>query len=1674
MNVVTANVSTFIGIDNENEFFSHHYLAEVFSRDIGDTLSRWKERDDAEEGDGKTPPSRLKALARDWFAARERIARTRSEAERLALERELAGRLLAALGYPLQQARIPLEHGTLPVLGAFGRNGEPPRLVVLQAWDIALEDEDPLSLRPHRLQWDADPLPPGLHGKRWQEILSDHLFGSDHAPRWVLLAGATQTLLIDRLKWPQNRLLRFRWDELLGRREDATLKAAAALLARDCLIPDDGEVLLDTLDENAHKHAFAVSEDLKYALREAVELLGNEAARQLIEQAREQKQGIFSGKDELDADRLTRECLRLMYRLLFLFYIEGRPELGYVPIRSSDTYAKGYSLEMLRNLELVPLVGDEARNGHFFDESLRRLFRLIHEGHRGTAQQRLEQGAGAILHSFAIAALDSHLFDPENTRLLNRVRFPNWLWQRVIQLMSLSRERGRARRGRVSYAQLGINQLGAVYEALLSYRGFFATTDLYEVKKAGENPNLLEAAHFVPAEALLAYTEDERVTDRDEAGHRKLRRYPKGSFIYRLAGRDREKSASFYTPEVLTRCTVKYALKELLADKPADEILQLTVCELAVGSAAFLNEAVSQLAEAYLDRKQQELDRRIPHGDYATELQRVKMYIADRNVFGVDLNPVAIELAEVSLWLNAISGSDRVPWFGYQLFCGNSLIGARRQVYPASMLKPRACPAWFERGPRRIDPATLEREPDEVYHFLLPDPGMASVTDRTAKTRYPTEFDAIKDWRKRFCKPLDADEIATLRDYSELIDALWTQHTEELARDRQRTEDALPVWGQPEPEGKRSSTRDKDLVRANGIFNLNSPVASAYRRLKLVMDYWCALWFWPIHEAHRLPTRDEFWFEIGLLLRGNVIETTRQFELDMVAEPKPEEVPPEPLQIELGFEPVSPSAGNMPTTRDITNRYGQLHIEKLFEHFPRLKLVDAITSQRRFFHWELSFADIFYTPRQPVTAGVAEASAGYGPVPELGAGEQQTARSGPSASVWAGFDLLLGNPPWIKVEWNEAGVLSDFNPLFALRNFSATQLTREREAAFASYPGLEAVWLDELTEAEATQNFLNAVQNYPLLKGVQTNLYKCFLPQAWMVGSPQAVSGFLHPEGIYDDPRGGLFRVATYQRLRAHFQFVNVKKLFAEVLHWVTYSVNIYGAPHLEVTQFHSMANLFLPHTIDASFADSGLGPVGGIKTEDNEWNVRGHLHRVIDVDTEALATFAKLYDEPGTPALQARLPALHSRELLGVLEKIAAYPKRLGDLAGEYFSLEMWHETMAQQDGTIRRDTQFPTDATKWVLSGPHFFVANPFYKTPDRNCKVHHDYSLLDVVELPDDYVPRTNYVPACDPGEHLRRTPRVPWVAQGETAAKPVTAFFRHVNREMLSQSGERTLITQIAAPGVGHVNTCLATVFRSVPPLLDYHALTLSIPVDYRVKSTGMGHANKSLIEQLPTLHQETPEHIRLGLWLRALALNCLTRAYTLLWQEAFRPEFVTDHWSKADLRLPTDFFAKLTPEWHRDCALRTDYARRQALVEIDVLAAQALGLTLDELLTVYRIQFPVLRQNEQDTWYDAAGRIVFTASKGLVGVGLSRRAGRSDPPCTLQHPDGRRETKPLGWEDVRDLPAGNSIEREIDDDTLPGGPYRRTIRYFAPFDRCDREADYRLAWDAFAPSTGARS
>lgn len=1584
------------GISNENEFYTSHYLAAILEDDLKDLFS-----------DGAKVASLL-ALSRDYARLRSEFARERDPEERLALQRPWVAAFLAALGYDVAPVVREVADGAavIPVLAEVKKRNGAPEIWVLETVETSEEDasaSDPLSLPflPAQLpppetgargsieaSVEALPLPTdGGEPLSLEDVLTDYVFSLPEPPRWAVVLNHGLVVLADRTKWGQKRTLRFDLAELYGRRVESSFRALAALLHRDSLAPEGGLSLLDTLDESSHKHAFAVSDDLKYSVREAVELLGNEALYDLRERLRE---GVY-GREM--AKPLTDECLRYLYRLLFCFYVEARPELGYAPMKSEE-YRTGYSLEALRDLELHDLTTEESKNGFFLNDSIRTLFRLVSEGFRHEAKQTV-LGADEVAvdrHTFRMEPLRSHLFDPARTPILERVRFRNHVLQKVLECLSLSRPKkgGRGaskKRGRISYAQLGINQLGAVYEGLLSYTGFFAEEDLYEVHRAGETPDELQNAWFVKAADLPKYTDDEKLFDG------RLKKYAKGTFIYRLAGRNREKSASYYTPEVLTRCVVKYALKELLKDRPADDILSLTICEPALGSGAFANEAVNQLAEGYLERKQAELKRSIPHDALLLEKQKVKAYLADNNVHGVDLNPTAVELAEISLWLNTIYAGHTIPWFGNQLVAGNSLVGARRQVFTPKAASKKG--HWvFEGVPDRVKLGEARPE-GAVWHFLAPDDGMCAYDDKVVRELAPTEIKAIKEWKKEFGQPFSDSELKTLRRLSAAIDRLWSKHVEERRMLRAETRNLFPVFGHeddpafaPPAREKRLSTGDKDRLYRQRFLAEGVRASSPYRRLKTAMDYWCALWFWPIEKAALLPTREQLLFDLALLLEG----TSQGVALVGGAD-----------QTTL-FPDDTPRQEALKLVDD----FGFVDVDKLTREVPRLATVKELAERHRFLHWELEFAEVF--------------------------------------ADRGGFDLIVGNPPWIKVEWNEGGVMGDFEPAFVLKGHSATRLAELRREAMGNLSGLREAYLDEFAEFAGMQGFLNGAQNYPLLTASHTNLYKCFLPQAWMAMNDGGASAFIHQDGVYDDPKGGAIRRALYGRLRYHFQFQNELLLFPEINHPKTYSVNVTGAQRDAIAFLH-ISNLFSPSTIDASLAETsdnaagpplGAGargststPVPGIKDDEGRWCVAGHPSRAIRVGIEQLRLFARLYDEPDTPPLEARLPALHAYELVAVLRRLAEFPKRIADIGAELFGTEMWNETNAQHDGTIRRETRFPEEPGELILQGPHIYVANPLYKTPRAVCDTNLAHDPLDFTALPVDYLPRTNYVPACDSREYEQRTPILPWVPHDR-----VSSLFRLAHRGMLSQAGERTLVSTILAREFGHIHGIQSTGFTAVENLLAAAAVSVSVPADFFIKTTGRSNLHYVWME-LPAI--ATPPTVGC----RVLSLVCLTSHYADLWAQGWSPAFSHERWTRRDPRLSDARFSSLAPDWTWTTPLRSDYERRQALVEIDVLVSQALGLSLDELLTIYRIQFPVLQQNERDTWYDQNGRIVFTVNRGIPGVGIDRSQ----------------------WNEIRDMKSG-TVSRTVVDDTLPGGPRERTITYEAPFDRCDRERDYGEAWAAF--------
>ncbi len=1604
------------GIDNVGEFYSHHYLDAVLEGDLKAVFDRWKERE--QDHGVKGPEKRLAALAEDYFKASHASENLRGREQEVRVERWHLARgfhlaLLEALGYPLHPGAEPLEEEGLavPVLTSLRRDGL-PYLWAVEAPFPAEEDDTVLETSPLPEQMPASAEGARVPEDTWQELLDGTILRQEAAPRWVLLLGGKDVFLIDRTKWGQGKYLHFEVAELLGRKDREALRAMAGLLHRDVLCPEDGTCLHDQLEENSHKHAFGVSSDLKMGARRAIELLANEAVWYLRHVSRD---AVFTSDELADtlARELTEDALRYLYRLLFLFFVESRAgELELVPM-NSDSYRMGYSLEKLRDLEQVPLTSEQARNGYFIDQSLRTLFRLVNEGFPTTSrrvsrlraqrsgerprakgaedldqmlldlglefgpqgkQLKLDLDAGSVgtgsgalaakaassgtqavlglqwggdeerdedlvTVDFTIQGLRSPLFDDARLNRMGKVKFRNFVLQEVLELLSLSRPGKSKIRGRISYATLGINQLGAVYEGLLSYTGFFARTDVFEVRSEKAVADDEARTYFVPVERADEFREGEFVRSsggdgrpspasgdsRSDQSIGKRIRHAKGAFLFRLAGRDREKSASYYTPEVLTRCLTKYTLKERLQDVTADQILALTVCEPAMGSGAFLNEALNQLADAYLSRKQKELGVTIPSDQYQAEKQKVKYHLAVHNCYGVDRNPPATELGKLSLWLNILQATREAatPFFGARIRVGNSLIGARRQVFkPESLTTKVKGKRWLDLVPEKV-PFGTELPEDGIWHFLVPDEGMAPFDkDKVVAELEPENVARIKAWRKDLTRPYAPFDVESLKRISRRVEALWAEH----AAERQRVLKILrqPCWlfGQPAP----TDTRPRSVEESEEALRALEQPNSAYGRLKAAMDYWCALWFWPIQRAELLPGRDEWLFEVESLL-------------------------------DPGFD-----------------------LASAFRDLERLGVVRDTAARHRFFAWELEFAEAF-----------------------AGAG---------------GFDVILGNPPWVKVTWEEGGVLGDLEPMVGVRDLSAKQVADARSRTLAEDPARDA-YLEEFQEMVGTPSALNSRVLYPALQGVQTNLYKCFLELGMSTGSPQGTAGLIHQKGIYDDPDGSKFRAKIIARLCWRLHFVNKLKLFESIKDEKQFELTIFHTSSMPAPKARIVANLFHPLTIDTSLAHDGHGAVPGIKTDEGSWDLRGHRSRIVEVDAEALALFAALFDPEGTPPGEARLPVVHSREILQVLRRFHRAPRRLAGLADQWFATVCFDETYGQADDTIRRETRFPNTSGEWVVSGPHFSVGTPFSKTPREGCSHNQDYEPLDLTQLADAYLPRTNYVPACDPAEYRRRTPH--W------KGRPVTEWYRHVHRKMLAPTGERTLIPAILPPGPAHILTCCGVCFESNSDVALFSSLASSIPYDFLLRVTGKADLTAGAMGFFP--FPALPPELTARLIARTLRLNCLTTHYAPLWEELFTPAWLQDGFTKQDPRLPS--WSDLTPTWQRHCALRTPYERRQALVELDALAALALDMTLDELLTIYRVQFPVLQQYERETFYDQRGRIVFTVNRGLPGVGLTRKQ----------------------WEEVKHAQPG---------DPLPDF----ATAYAPPFERCDREEDMSLSYRQF--------
>ncbi|MGW7356338.1 class I SAM-dependent DNA methyltransferase [Streptomyces sp. NPDC054802] len=1671
---------TYDSLVNRGDYFSAHYLAEVFPKDLkSGLLAKWKEREeeakaaaasDATAEDTEpaaapaadalpvTPRLGLRALRRPYFKSRAYFADAAGD------DTEDSD----ALTYDRPEWRTRAAELNASVLRAFGYDAKPHTLTVRRAdtpHEVEVAHAEP-GLVALDCGWAAEPdaaLDPDGSGRLLNPLrldgqstittgskLASFLFASEDAPRYVLLLAGGVIVLADRAAWGEGRYLAASLDTALDRnntKDGQELDTLAALFGADSLrTPEEGgENPLAGLVDKSTKHAVGVSSELRDGLRESVELIANE----VLERIRSHGVRAEEVRDLPELGRqLTRESLRYLYRILFLLYAEARPELGILPSDYPE-YHQGYGLGRLGELVAErDLVGEKAREGFYLYESLDLLFRKVQDGYR----PRRTHGAAAS-ETAAVSEdiglrfepLHSKLFEGGSIRLIGArsvqdpchdedetgdtryldTRLRNATLYQVLRKLMLTKGRKGERGGFISYAQLGINQLGAVYEGLMSYSGFVAGEELYEVAKGGDPK---DGSWLVPASKADEYADAVFVRRRDdETGEERRVRYRPGAFVYRLSGRDRQTSASYYTPESLTKVTVQLALQHRLdqdgTKTEARELLDWKICEPALGSGAFLNEAINQVAAEYLRRRQEETGEAIDTEKYPVELQKVKAYIALHNSYGVDLNETAVELAEVSLWLNTMHPGMEAPWFGLHLRRGNSLIGGRREIYGPERLKKGG---WLGTTPERFPlTAAAEGLPEgSVHHFLLPAKEWGAVAaEKEAKALAPEDAKRLAAWRKAITKPPTAKQTARLQGLARRAEYLWGLVCRRLEISERDISRRIDVWG-AESEWLRQPV---EAVQREDVLADLEAVDTPYWRLKTLMDAWCALWFWPAQKAALLDGSDQAYERAAVAAPALTPEAAAEDEGVLMAwevdalpgfgddakqlsltredvdrrrargtrksaggaqrrEVVPlaglddwldfaesllgtQEVPADSLISE--FESLSELS---PYEDDLPDYMGMDRAHHLESRYPWSGAARDVAAQQGFFHWELEFAEAF--------------------------------RRG-------GYDLQVGNPPWVRPRWQEDQVLAELEPWFVLAEKPSAEEWRLRKAdLLGTHAKGQGYLLGELAAHAGAAAVLGSSAAYPLLLGTQGDLYRAFMAQVWQHIAPHGSAGLIHPDTHFGGIREGVIRAAAYRHLRVHAHFVNSANwAFEDLNRSAEFGMHVYGTP--QEPDFLHVSELRGADVLPNSLADDGRGPTPGIKHH-GSWDIRPHRERVVRVNATLLASWQALTGSTDGAAQAPLLyPVLVSEQ--GAIEALAAHPRSLADYGPMISS--GYHETGTRKEGLIRWGNEAVPELADVILQGPHFTSALPFSKEPRIPCRSNRDWDSLEATGLPEAYVPVTNHVRATDEAAYL--------AAQDSWLGKPSTSYFRLVWRRMIPFDSSRCLHAALVPPGPAHIHAVQSMA------LADERLTTLSagfwasLPLDYLLRITGRADLTPSGAKQMPAPDPDHP--LAPALLLRTLRLNALTSHYAPLWANLFDPTWGGyEDWANPRWPNLKPLSSGLKPTWEYSTPLRSEHERRAALVELDALVAVWVGITADQLIVIYKSRYPQLYDYESASYFDINGRKI-AGDFNTYGHGQTKQ-------------------------DYLDL-----IDHLTDPDSTPP-----PAGYTAPFYKADREAEMRAA------------
>jgi len=393
---------------------------------------------------------------------------------------------------------------------------------------------------------------------------------------------------------------------------------SSAAFTRDA----QGKCRLDQVRENALATQSELEADLRARIFTIVEILANGFA--------ERPENRIT---DADLPRLYENCLIFLYRLLFILYAEGRLLLPVEP--QSRKYYKQLSLARL----LTPLKNFTEYDSH----TQTRFYRDIHAlclVINGTDKKANDE--------FGVPRYNGGLFDPDRYPMLKEWAVADAVLADVLRQLMFTPEKAGQKFvpfESVDYADLSVQQLGSIYEGLLEH-------------------------HFVREGAKLRLKTDKA---------------------------ERKATGTYYTPDYIVKYIVEQTVAPLLQEieqrEPvkaaraagkqdnsfACEVLKLNICDPAMGSGHFLVEATTVLADQIVYHPTTKFQAEFVKGESQekTEIAYWRRRVVEACIYGVDLNPLAVELAKLSLWLTTISSDQPLNFLDHHLCCGNSLIGAR-------------------------------------------------------------------------------------------------------------------------------------------------------------------------------------------------------------------------------------------------------------------------------------------------------------------------------------------------------------------------------------------------------------------------------------------------------------------------------------------------------------------------------------------------------------------------------------------------------------------------------------------------------------------------------------------------------------------------------------------------------------------------------------------------------------------------------------------------------------------------------------------------------------------------------------------------------------------------------------------------------------------------------------